>query len=119
VTSLKKNVGAFPTDPVEQNSRWYKLYKLVASEPEVAESHKQFLMYRDMAVMSLALAALAPAALRAQDAPTSVQWLAIAMFMAQYLVTAVSARWSGIRFVCNVLAVHSAKKIAASARVAK
>jgi hypothetical protein len=114
MAALKKNVGTLPTDATEQNSKWYKLYKQVANEPEVAEAHKLFLMYRDMAVMSLALVVLVPVVLLIVDAESPAPWLAAGMFVLQYLVTALSARWSGIRFVCNVLAVHSIKKVTAS-----
>lgn len=111
MVSLKKNVGVLPTEPTEQNRKWYKLYKIVPYEPEVFEAHKQFLMYRDMAVLSLPLVALVPLALNAAGAPISTLALAAAVFVVQYLLTALSARWSGIRFVCNVLAIHSARKI--------
>lgn len=103
MAALKKNIGTLPTDPTEQNTKWYKLYKLVPNEPEVVEAHKLFLMYRDMAVMSLALlgvSALSPA-----------PWLVVGLLLLQYLVTALSARWSGIRFVCNVLAIHSTQEV--------
>jgi len=72
-----------------------------------------FLMYRDMAFMSLALVVLVPVALFAVDAVSPAPWLAAALFALQYLLTAFSARWSGIRFVCNVLAIHSARKVSA------
>ena len=111
MAALKKNVGALPTDRSDQNSKWYKLYKQVANEPEVAEAQKLFLMYRDMAVMSLALVVLVPVALLVVGAASPAPWLAAGLFVLQYLVTALSARWSGIRFVCNVLAVHSARKV--------
>lgn len=110
--ALKKNVGELPAGPVEQNSKWYKLYKQVANEPEVVEAHKLFLMYRDMAVMSLALVVLVPVALSVVGAASTGSWLALGVFFFQYLVTALSARWSGIRFVCNVIAVHSVSEIA-------
>lgn len=111
MAALKKNVGALPDSPTEQNSKWYKLYKQVPNEPEVVEAHKLFLMYRDMAVMSLALVVLVPAALLFVRAAAHAPWIAAGVFALQYLVTALSARWSGIRFVCNVLAVHSTRKV--------
>ena len=111
MSALKKNVGTLPSDPTEQNSKWYKLYKQVANEPEVIEAHKLFLMYRDMAVMSLPLIFLVPLSLYSVSIGQETLWLAAGLFLAQYLLSAFSARWSGIRFVCNVLAVHSAKKI--------
>jgi hypothetical protein len=113
MAALKRNVGTLPTEANEQNSKWYKLFKLVGDEPEVAEAHKLFLMYRDMAVMSLALVALAPVALLGMGAASSAPWLAAGLFVIQYFVTALSARWSGVRFVSNVLAIHSARKVTA------
>lgn len=111
MAALKKNVGALPTESTEQNSKWYKLYKQVPNEPEVQEAHKLFLMYRDMAVLSLPLVALVPLSLNVAGAPNSTLALAAVLFVVQYLLTALSARWSGIRFVCNVMAIHSARKI--------
>lgn len=112
MTALKRNVGAFPSDPREQNVRWYALFRMVADETEVTEAHRQFLMYRDMAVLSIPLIGVAPLLLYFAYASPDAQWTAAAILTAQYLATAISARWSGIRFVCNVLAVHSVKKVA-------
>lgn len=114
MTALKKNVGALPSESTEQNSKWYKLYKQVPNEPEVQEAHKLFLMYRDMAVLSLPLVALVPLSLNVAGFSNSTLALSAGLFVIQYLLTALSARWSGIRFVCNVLAIHSARKITAA-----
>lgn len=120
IAALKKNVGALPTESTEQNSKWYKLYKQVPNEPEVQEAHKLFLMYRDMAVLSLPLVALVPLSLNVVGVSNSTLALSAGLFVAQYLITALSARWSGIRFVCNVLAIHSARKVmAAKATISK
>jgi hypothetical protein len=111
MASLKKNVGILPTDPTEQNSKWYKLYKQVPNDPEVVEAHKLFLMYRDMAVMSLALMLMVPTTLAISSVPYQKLLVAAGVFATQYLVTALAARWSGIRLVCNVLAIHSVRTI--------
>jgi len=113
MAQLKKNVGAWSDDPKEQNSKWYKLYKQVETIPEVAYSQKDFLMYRDMAVLSLPLFVIAPLGLYLADASTKALWISAALFVVQYILTAVSARNAGERFVCNVLAVHAAKKVTA------
>ncbi|RQS57646.1 hypothetical protein [Burkholderia sp. Bp8986] len=112
--ALAKNVGALPTDPGEQNAKWYKLYRQVGDDPAVSEAHKLYLMYRDMAAMSLLLIPLVPAALWYAGAPLGSRWLAGALFAAQYVVCAIGARHSGARFVCNVLAVHSTTKVKAA-----
>jgi hypothetical protein len=109
--ALVRNIGPLPEAPRDQNARWYQLYKLVENSAEVADAHRSFLMYRDMAVLSLAFTLLAPVGLYFLSASKDVQWLAVAMFSGQFMVTAVSARWSGVRFVCNVVALHSAKNI--------
>jgi hypothetical protein len=114
MVALKKNIGALPTEPKEQNSKWFKLYKLVENVIEVASTQKDFLMYRDMAVLSLPLIALAPLGLYITNSRKNAMWLAAGMFLVQYVLTAVSARHAGVRFVCNVLALHAAKKITAT-----
>jgi len=111
MAALKKNVGALPTEATEQNSKWYKLYKQVSNETEVQEAHKLFLMYRDMAALTLPLVVLVPLSLNMAGVVNSTLALAVGLFVVQYLLAALSARWSGIRFVCNVMAIHSARKI--------
>jgi hypothetical protein len=114
MAELKRNAGQLPTTPAQQNSKWYKLYKQVQNDPSVTEAHKLFLMYRDMAALSLPLVALGPLALYLAGAEQTAAWLAAGLFSIQYLLSTFSARWSGIRFVCNVLAIHSTKKVGGS-----
>lgn len=111
IKALTRNVGPLPNISREQNARWYQLYKLVEDQAEVAEAHRSFLMYRDMAVLSLAFVLLALPGLYLAGASSGAQWLAVAAFTVQFVLTSLSARWSGVRFVCNVVALHSAKKI--------
>lgn len=111
MVQLQENVGAWSEDQKEQNAKWFKLYKMVEDYTEVAGAQKDFLMYRDMAVLSLPLIVLAPLGLYASDASPKSLWIAAGLFAVQYLLAAISARHSGERFVCNVLAVHSADKV--------
>lgn len=112
MATLAKNVGTLPTDAGAQNARWYQLYKLVENQTEILEVHRSFLMYRDMAALSLPFIGLAPLCLHFAGASKEAQWIGAGIFVVQFLLTAISARWSGIRFVCNVLAIHSARKVA-------
>jgi hypothetical protein len=114
MAALTKNVGLLPTDAREQNSKWYKLYKMVENQTEVSSAQKNFLMYRDMAAMSLPLIILVPLSLYFMGAPANGLWICAILFLVQYILTAVSARNTGIRFVCNVLAIHAAKKVTAA-----
>lgn len=113
MTALKKSVGAFPTEPAEQNSFWYKLYKKVDGEVAVKEAHRSYLLFRDMASMSVLLLIVVPIGLYFNDVSPTATWSAVAFFAAQYLLTAIAARNSGVRFVTNVLAIHVSKKVTA------
>lgn len=113
MVALEKNVGALPSEPAEQNSKWFKLYKMVANDPTIVEAHKMYLLYRDMAAMSLPLVVLVPLALYFVEAGTSALWIVAGFFALQFITTALAARHSGVRLVCNVLAIHSAAKITA------
>ena len=114
MAQLKNNVGAWSEDPKEQNTKWFKLYKVVENQAEVAGAQKDFLMYRDMAAFSLPLIVLAPLCLYYAGATSQAIWSAAGLLSMQYLLTAISAANAGKRFVCNVLAIHSAKKATAS-----
>lgn len=109
MAALQRNIGVLPNTAAEQNSRWYQLFKQVENDTTVFEAHRLYLLYRDMAVLSVLLLLAVPAVLwvlHRSSAPTA--WTA-GVFAVQYLVTALSARWSGVRMVCNVLAVHAAR----------
>ncbi|CAM8753337.1 RDD family protein [Burkholderia pseudomallei] len=114
LTKLKKNVGAFPVEPRDQNAKWYGLYKQVDSDPSVADSHKNYLLFRDIAAMSLLLMPVLPVAMYFIGIDAAHILISVAVFFCQYLITAFSARTTGIRFVQNVLAVHASRKVTAS-----
>lgn len=114
MAALKKIVGELPTDPTEQNRKWFKLYKMVGDDKAVVEAHKMYLMYRDMAAMSLPLIVLVPIGLYFGGATTSALWIAVLFFGMQLAVCSMAARNSGTRLVCTVLSVHSVKKISAA-----
>jgi hypothetical protein len=71
-------------------------------------------MYRDMAALSLPFIALAPLCLYFAGASPNMRWLGVGIFVVQYVLTTLSRRHSGIRFVANVVTVHSARKVAAA-----
>jgi hypothetical protein len=113
MAGLKRNVGALPTDPTEQNAKWYELYRLVNSAAAVMKANRSYLLYRDMAAMSFMLAFLTPLALRLCGAASTTLVMSALIFAAQYAITAVAANHAGIRLVRNVLAIHADQKIAA------
>lgn len=118
LAKLKKHVGQFPVDERDQNAKWYGLYKQVDSDPSVVDSHKNYLLFRDIAAMSLILVLAVPTIIYFSSIDKSAALICAGLFLGQYLVVTLAARNTGIRFVQNVLAVHASRKIS-STRTAK
>jgi len=116
---LRKNVGEFPQDPREQNSRWYALYREVQAEASVCDSHGQYLLFRDLAGVSLLLTLAVPLALLAMAGATGIVLGTAAFFLGQYLLAAQAGRVAGVRMVRNVLALHASLKPAPRTRTTK
>lgn len=119
MVALRKNVGELPTDAAEQNRKWFKLYRMVGDDKTVVEAHKMYLLYRDMAAMSLPLIVLIPLGLHFGGASAGASWVSAGLFAVQFIVCCLCARNSGTRFVCNVLAIHSTKKVTAAKAAAE
>jgi hypothetical protein len=112
VERLRAFVGQYPETPREQNTLWYRLFKQVESDAGVAQAHRHFLLFRDLAALSFILMIIAPIMLlfvgAAPEAAIFVLWIMVM----QYLATAIAARFHGERLVCNVLALHGASSAA-------
>ncbi len=52
----------FPISDGDHNTKWYALYKLADSDPSVIESHKHYLLFRDIVAMSILLVPMVPLA---------------------------------------------------------
>jgi hypothetical protein len=111
MAALRKNVGELPTDPAEQNVKWYKLYQSVKSDESVVEAHRMFLLFRDASAMSLLLVLPTSIGLYLSNASFGSISIAAGIILAQYLLSVPAARNSGVRLVCNVLAIHSTRKV--------
>ena len=116
---LRKNVGEFPQDPREQNGRWYALYREVQDQASVRDSHGQYLLFRDLAGVSLLLTLAVPLVLLAVASATSIVLGTAAFFLGQYLLAAQAGRVAGVRMVRNVLALHASLKPTAGTRTTK
>lgn len=103
--------GKFPRAAKDQNSTWYRLYKTVQKEPEVAGIHHEYLLFRDLTWFTFVLACLALLSLVAnwERWRELLAYAAIASVGFAFLARAASAR--GHRFVRTVLAVVAARPI--------
>lgn len=117
--ALKAKVGEFPRSGKDQNALWYRLFKERDNEPEVSQAHRLFLLFRDLAALSVLLGVIAPLVLLALGAGLAAAATAAAVFGAQYIACAVAARFHGVRMVSNVLALHAAARPPASRAIRK
>ena len=107
VATLRKRIGKFPVTAREQNARWYKLYKEVQDAASVVDAHRSFLLFRDLAAMSLLLAVVVSLAFLVVGLGWQRSTAAALVLLLQYLLSVVASRISAHRFVRNVLAEHA------------
>lgn len=107
VAALEQRIGAFPTAPVAQNAEWYRIYRLHRNDDAVLDANRRFLLFRDLATVSLLLAVGVPIALKLAGLGIAIG-PAGAVFVVQYLLSSIAAQQAGIRFVRTVLAIESA-----------
>lgn len=118
MAALRKKIGDFPAIPAEQNRLWFKLFKAVETEPAVVEAHKMYLLYRDMAAISVLLLVAVPVSLYFDGTAGFAAGAVAGIFALQYLMAAVAAQHKGIRLVTNVLAIYAAAANAPSRKSA-
>lgn len=107
IKSLSDKLGGFPTDPVEQNNKWYSIYKKYGNSIIVKQSHGAFLLSRDLCSISFLFALIGSIVLLALGGP--LRWVTcyFAIMLVHYGVLAIVAQNHGNRFTCNVLAEYS------------
>lgn len=103
--------GKFPRSAKEQNATWYRLYKTVQAEPEVAGTHYEYLLFRDLAWFTsvLAVLALVSTALNFDRWRELLTYAGAAAVL--YVLFARAALVRGHRFVRTVLAVVAARPV--------
>lgn len=106
--TLRKKLGTFPVEGREQNAVWYRLYRQAQDEPAVLDGLKSYLLFRDMAVVSLLLLPSVPLALVLAGGSWRLVLTTVVLFAWQYVLTVFPARIAGVRLVKTVLAVHGA-----------
>ena len=103
---LKNVYGILPKSPIEQNKLWYKIYKKNSSNMIVSDSHRAFLLSRDLTSLCILFVVFLgiPVLIMAQW-PIALYYFGYLLL--QYLVVTIGAQNRGRRFVTNVLAIES------------
>lgn len=105
VSSLENAVGKFPSAGNEQNALWYKLLKQHEDKAAIQYAHRNYLLFRDLASLSIILCILSLLLLFSKPSTSSASltgWFAL-----QYLIYMIAGRNSGNSLVDNVLAEAS------------
>lgn len=106
-TSLAEKLGEYPQEADKQNALWFSLYKKHGDVDKVLESHKIYLLTRDMASISSLFVILFPLGVFAENFKWEVAAIYAAALFLQYVLIATSAHSYGNRFVLNVLVEES------------
>jgi len=110
LNNLELNFSPLPQLAKEQNSLWYKIYKIYQEEPLVKKSHKDFLFGRDMcSIASLFL--IFGGIIGLFIMPSTTKWWYLFFTIFQYFILAIVTQNHGKRFVCNVLALETSNKV--------
>jgi hypothetical protein len=103
--------GPLPTDPVEQNRTWYRMYKSIENDPAVRQGHRDYLMMRDYAGLCAVFVVLYGAAGSFAIPSLRVGMIYLAVLAAQLVLVRQAAANYGSRFVTTVLARNTGKEV--------
>lgn len=101
--------GPLPTDQSKQDKLWYRLYLTVQDHPAVSQVHREFLLSRDIACLTLILSIIIVPSAFALLSPILAAAV-LGVLVLEFLIATRSARVHGARFVCTVLALKGAGK---------
>lgn len=99
-----------PTDPVEQNRAWYRIYKTVENDHAVRQVHRDFLLLRDYTGLSAVFIVFFGAAGLYAIPSTKVGLTYLVTLVLQFALVRQAASNYGIRMVTTVLARRGANE---------
>lgn len=100
--------GTLPLEPSMQNRLWYQWYRQFSDESSVKQVHREFLLTRDWATLTVLLfVGFIPLAV-IEVGPQKAGYFALGL-IAEFLLVRRSAAVHGNRFVATVLAIKSSE----------
>ncbi len=106
--ALENIYGKLPIEPNAQNELWYKIFKKDEFHPMVFDSHRSFLLSRDLTAFSFLLLCMYPMLALVASLFFLVSCSSLIGYLlfllAQYLSCSLVSQHYGNRFACNVLA---------------
>jgi hypothetical protein len=112
VAALEKvHGGPLPTDPVEQNRVWYRMYNSIEHDPAVRQAHHDYLFMRDYTGLCAVFIVLYGAAGMFFIPSIKVGLIYLVVLAAQFVLVHQAASNYGTRFVTTVLARKTGKEV--------
>ena len=106
INNIQIKFGEIPTLPDEQNRYWYKIFKSI-DDKSINKTHKDFLLCRELAVMTLLMMFLAALIFWFHGVAPALFYFCFLLF--EYLIIRFCAKNSAERLVVNSLALGSLK----------
>jgi hypothetical protein len=103
VLALQSKLGSLPILPREQNTKWFQLYEEVKDTLIVKESHKAFLLSRDITGITTLFLIFGIISFFCAGKELHVILLYAGITFVEFLIFSIVARNHGNRFVCNVI----------------
>lgn len=104
---IKEKYGELPTDSFEQNKLWYKIYTKHRFDNMVFDTHREFLISRDLTGLSFVfLVGFTILAIILFKSSLKIS-IYVLYLLIQYISIAIYSQNRGYRFAKNVLAIES------------
>ncbi len=103
--------GPLPTDPVEQNRTWYRMYKSIENDAAVRQTHCDYLLMRDYTSLCAVFIFLYGTAGMFTIPSMRISLIYLAILAVQFVLVRLAACNYGNRFVATVLARKSGKEM--------
>ncbi len=104
-SELMKKYGPLPTEPDLQNKLWYKILKKYPDDETILQSHRDFLLFRDLTSIAFSLMIIFSILfVIAKLLNIDLNILYFFIFFLEYLILVIITRNKAERFVLNVIA---------------
>jgi hypothetical protein len=101
---LNTKYNPLPLDPESQSKLWYKMLKKYPDDEMILQSHRDYLLYRDLTAISFLLSVIYLITfLLLKIFGINISILLILVFLGEYLILLIAARAKAERFVLNVV----------------
>ncbi|MDD4438873.1 MAG: hypothetical protein PHS04_12690 [Tissierellia bacterium] len=108
---LSNTYAPLPEEPELQHRLWYKILKKYPDDEMILQSHRDYLMYRDLtAILFLLIVLYIVIFIIMKLAGVNILSLPIIVYMVEYFLLVISTRNKAERFVLNVIACDLSQK---------